>query len=1418
MDRSSLPTSSSKVTAQCVDPSDLFSTFKPLLLQYLPLRNLHWKSPNRPLRSINTLHVDVIKDGNESASIPERRHQIPGLRQTPYLKIYLLRCDDNETYKATCRKQIREWIKSNAQQAENNTAASNQEKHDAFEWLIVHVVFPETPAAAQLWKSKEARLGTTDSSDSITNKSKWPGKGSSNVFEKLRADFNGSSKSAVERVAQIRVPNAGQQISAEMQEQFLDLVEKLKLTILSSFDLRVSQYEEDIREKDSQRILPGWNFNTFFVLKEGLARGFENVGLFEDALVVYDELALGLDIIVHEQLEVKGSDHGGRFLPYSDELKDKIQACLKDTNEGTGENARPKLDLDADPAVRLQRRDYPLDASRSPFRELILANDISIFDFRLYIFSRQLDLLLRSANARSIADEPSESQAEHSELEEHFLPLADACQRTLDFVTNGTRTLRHDLELALEMNEVMSTDERHFRSSVISNFILSWMYVSSLQVLAQTSSPGLILPSAEAMPSRTISKSSSRFQASNPTKFTIEPSPSTFSRTPSPTRLDLTARSARSGDGLAQPSSTLASRTGAEELAGARAELYLLARAAVQQIGDQHGWKNRWSVHGLAEVQNEEAAERLICPVINGLQHLDLRSIFHSKKSFKMLFGCLTTFSYRHLLAAKRTNSAEKAIAELAVLKYEAGEYESGASYLGRIASYYSDAQWPALEATFLELYASCMKELGRHGEYVSSLLRLLGQVRRSQQTYPFSSVDRYLADLWLFSEHLTNPVSAKFSDFFSIRRLAPYIHHHQDRDGFFIYMDLAFIGASVEVPNGLQMTLSSTHESTPSTITLHSQPIKIVNSPIRVELNSSLSILGWYAIDKLELKIGNILFIENYKDMFSALVDQPKLNHHRLLRFFIYPPFRSLQATACPAHYLHLAQPRSMQIEMKTGWNEIQACTLSMKSGTPGLRLRLHDAKVQAANGLETPSLTGHRESTQAIQVTHCPADSEYKFLIPYTVENADIPVISARLDIEYSTAKGNFLYSSVVAINTILPVSVNVQDLFKENALFSRFTISPATLVPLRLWRYEMQSSEETYSIESHADNEDAMDVFPKQPASLIYKVTRLQPTSVSRSGETPLALSVKFSCLDEVVLKVIEQHFIASVTAGPVASLAQPLCAHLLSTFRSQWSALDLEVICLCHEIEIWPFEDLCWEAVLKGFDIKTSGLAKTWLQEWHQHNVIIPIYSDLGGSDPPSRQIVIPVDIPKPPIVVTTSLYVDSRHTEAVTIGEALLADLQISVTRDWAAAESLAEKDVQLQISFEVLAPPDDWTIGGTRKGRLPAQDPVQSMPVILLPQRTGHLLLPSVEVKCYKVETLEGDGPSSEGTRVPCEVDLRSLAQSVHVVSGMKETVVEIGVDAEATNHTGSEKRTWLVGSKGRETAMTNTDRIQMYE
>lgn len=67
-------------------------------------------------------------------------------------------------------------------------------------------------------------------------------------------------------------------------------MEKMKESILSSFDLQVLQIQEDTRRLDMQRHMPGWNYCTFFILKEGLAQAFEIMTLYEDALIQYDEL------------------------------------------------------------------------------------------------------------------------------------------------------------------------------------------------------------------------------------------------------------------------------------------------------------------------------------------------------------------------------------------------------------------------------------------------------------------------------------------------------------------------------------------------------------------------------------------------------------------------------------------------------------------------------------------------------------------------------------------------------------------------------------------------------------------------------------------------------------------------------------------------------------------------------------------------------------------------------------------------------------------------------------------------------------------------------------------------------------------------------------------------------------------------
>ena len=203
-------------------------------------------------------------------------------------------------------------------------SSNTQENHDAFEWMVIHVVLPDTQAASQPRGGASSSGVATGEKEKPSSTSRWT-RGTTTILDKLRADLKTSSKSAPDRVGQIRLQKdiipphmlpstsgvASPSISESPQEQdaaWNDVISKFKILILLSFDSRVRQYEEDIREKDSQRALPGWNFCTFFMLKEGLARGFESVGLVEDALLGYDELSVGLDSIIRDQAS-EGDQH-----------------------------------------------------------------------------------------------------------------------------------------------------------------------------------------------------------------------------------------------------------------------------------------------------------------------------------------------------------------------------------------------------------------------------------------------------------------------------------------------------------------------------------------------------------------------------------------------------------------------------------------------------------------------------------------------------------------------------------------------------------------------------------------------------------------------------------------------------------------------------------------------------------------------------------------------------------------------------------------------------------------------------------------------------------------------------------------------------------------------------------------------------
>ncbi|KAL5375550.1 hypothetical protein DPSP01_011131 [Paraphaeosphaeria sporulosa] len=811
--------SSSKVTVEYHDPSGLFPLVQEQLVARLPLKNLHWKASTRPLRSIDSLHVDLVPSADTAsqaeiaASTPtstttdqgkgvskERRHQIPGLRQTPYLKVYILRCDDSDTYKSTARKQVREWVKTHTPPSQSSSSASKQENHDAFEWMIVHVVLPDTPAASQPRGSATSASGEKEKSNLASRFTK----GTTTLLEKLRADFDTTSKSAPERVAQVRLPKdsvpphmlpqtpvTSPPITEGPQEQeraWNDIIVKFKQLILRSFDLRVGQYEDDIREKDSQRSLPGWNFCTFFILKEGLARGFESVGLVEDALLGYDELSIGLDTVIREQAMEGSTAQGGVISDHSDDLYDQASALLELSHNGANkENEQPPQFHD----------DSPINANKKDYRGQILSNKISIFDFRTYIFARQMSLLLRLGNSQSVrsdlaaklqprigASVPQRSvddsnvgmKTESSSADaEDLFSLAELCSRALNFITFAGRLLRTDLLNGAKAHETT------FPEQFLDNLVRSWTFSALEQILRETTTYSLPFTrffseagnrsSSKTLPFGKNAKEQ-KIAMSEP-KSMIHPSRSSSLNHGRPQSVDTPYAQAPSSaqtifeNGQYQDRSTPHQegslpqiKNGQQELAGARAQLLAIQRRILERVGKALGWNVGWaavlatvepkeefnnvdlddqnSASNEKDSSDEEDAqpeEPISEESIAGLAAPALRNAASGLDRFRQSYEALSDLIVKHYMAAGQTKAGESVLGDLAALRFELGDFAAAAMYFGRMASTFGESGWNTVETTMLKVYARCLKKLNRKDEFVRTLLEVLAKSAASKRS-----------------------------------------------------------------------------------------------------------------------------------------------------------------------------------------------------------------------------------------------------------------------------------------------------------------------------------------------------------------------------------------------------------------------------------------------------------------------------------------------------------------------------------------------------------------------------------------------------------------------------------------------------------------------------------------------------------
>lgn len=210
----------------------------------------------------------------------------------------------------------------------------------------------------------------------------------------------------------------------------------------------------------------------------------------------------------------------------------------------------------------------------------------------------------------------------------------------------------------------------------------------------------------------------------------------------------------------------------------------------------------------------------------------------------------------------------------------------------------------------------------------------------------------------------------------------------------------------------------------------------------------------------------------------------------------------------------------------------------------------------------------------------------------------------------------------------------------------------------------------------------------------------------------------------------------------------------------------------------------------------------------------------IQDNGGASD--LQYLFVPVDIPFIEVVHTVSLQLYPDHLETpakpqtVAIGRAIPAELNIQHTRKW-SNPSLTTDDV-LEFCFEVHASPDTWLIGGLRKAHFSAkvhglrspylafwltesqEHEILRFPLVLLPQKTGHLIYPSIDITVsdfHDGSNKTGGQGNPEQLPPTSEVDYKNQGDSLVVISDRSSTTISINLEDAVTG-------AWLIDSESR--------------
>ena len=851
----------------------------------------------------------------------------------------------------------------------------------------------------------------------------------------------------------------------------------------------------------------------------------------------------------------------------------------------------------------------------------------------------------------------------------------------------------------------------------------------------------------------------------------------------------------------------------------------MIKRRTLEHLAEKRGWVAGWnSTAPLSAALNEvdldadgsgdeahdtmHQDENTESPDVPAVLTTQLASLLADLSSFLSAFEDLSSLAVRLYTTATHSKSAETIMGDIAMLKFQQRDFTNAARYLEYVLPLYSSDSWGLQEARVVRDLSECLRRLNRKGDFAQVILGFLKKTAgryiegRQGGGDDHAEAEQYLKQLVAASEDLPTDLEVKMADFFDEIKLGREIGLLPDTDGFSYRFSFRHVLSEEMTLDEVSVKLVRVDDPQTEITITRAEPLVVTNGTVDVELKSGTSTFGAYYIDKVILRAKKLRFTHDLRPptipetsalgiVYAPSGDEEK-NQRERPYVLLYPHTKAFDASAHLAKTNHMHKTKHLEIRLGSGWNEVQGIDIRLKPASAGLRLYLSDAEAEGIDRRnEKDAKTG------VLALGSLAAEQEVTVQIPYTMDHA-ISKIIVRLEAHYSTADGDFSFIAAVKLPAALPLDVNVDDLFRHDALFSTFSVRTTDRRPL-IVTDAMLSDSKAYAAETPPVSALPTVVLEQAPLSLLYKITRkaqADGASKSTKKDAPLSLSVRYQSVADLIMASLANTFGADLATSKFTHLRRLLLPILHERIRQRLLPGDMDRAALLGEAKVPSFADLGWFEVVDTLPMEIQRALSDWLMKWHIEHTRIEIKLPTERTDE-DKCVSLAVEVPNIDVAFSVSVALlepgiagEAGLDKVVKLGQPIKAELRISHARAWSSETVFGTqpggKDQKgCEFFIDVQAEPDTWVVAGSRKKHFTipqaadqTSEEAISFPVVLVPLRLGSHALPQLNVQAFKSE--DGNEAGKGQSVSSCETFCESAGVVVRVVKGSQQSRVRI--------------------------------------